>query len=1517
MNETTPHNMWRNSITFRLPSMEEGVRNVEKILTKDLLCWHDVEQIKKIYNEIVIEGELAHRLDVLQKINNKIDLNFNLVVGNVTKIKSLISLYHLQNAPEQKIEARFKREKENLLMSWYTLQDIATYLPACESEERFQKDVEFWFGSNTNSEIAEILQLKREEFQNELGIAEVIGSKRKTLSLLRKEAKLGLYPAYLDEIIDDGYVHLYDYLVRKIDLSSPERRKSINENLFSLVSHVVLETREAIIRKVKKIVPAACQNVLFLIGGSGAGKSTTLCFLRGDKMELKENNYYSKNDASTLIGHSSTISCTLLPNVAVVNDWFIVDFPGFHDSNGPIITLGIECALKALVKEYTPKILVLESITNIDNKFAAPQALGERLNRLVGKESCTLGITKYSMDSNFQKITSIEEEQRKERSQRSEEEIGLIANINELSSLRLDSLKSRIEEKQKRLGEIQKDRERQMMLPFPETRAKKELRKKIQDTEKNLLEHIGLGSIIRFDNFKDNSPSSYLAAFSQKKPVIINPEHSLDPEQQTLLKSVFLNGLVKRIEAIDFHKNGFNIVEDFKKIIKDENSSLIKVLLSQLHPEVVEFLHLPEIDPRILRDYDKQIVDNSIQKCAEFVISSRDMEHVKNKIAQIEKKETNKSEIDELKKKFSALQKCALELKIDLQKNNVDLPQTNKKRESEDPSSSWTKFLKNLLSSISLLLEEYEEKKEEQRVIRDLSLTLNEIYEVLQKLKDLKIYIKEKDKILESVKGDGMQLENSDEVFKKDREIVLSAVKQNGLAIQHAAMCFREDENIILIAVKGMGDAFQYAAENLKKNKLFVLKIVSLDYHAFQHAHPNLKGEKKFVLGVVKQNGLTLRYLSKSLKKDKEVILSALNQNGLALEFVDENLCTIKEYVLPAVRQNYRAVRYVKDEILKDEIILEFIKFNIDVLQYGSKNLKGDEKFLLNLVERKSEVFRYATETLRKNKDFILQIVKRNYHAFQYVSHELRNSQDFILEVVKINGHVFQYAGKSLRKNKDFVLCVIEICPYASKYADKSLRKDEEILSIKRSRNYEKGPEVLQDQRVLPNVEGSFKDKEAALAEVRNNGYSLKYYKNFQGNRDVVLAAVIQAGDALQYASEHLQGDEDIVLQAVKQTGSALQYADKKIKKNENIVFVAVEKEGFVLQYAGKSCRANKKIVLAAVQNEGLAFIYADESLKRDPDILAVAKKNGWEESEFFDESINIKIALETLIGSVEERMIEKKYRTSLPGIGLKNIGNSCYINAVLQALFAVPELCKEIQKAQKEPFLCSLKKLNEGDRSSVTLASLREDLFSQKGKGMLIGGEYAQQDAHEFLVFVLDILNWNHMKTQSCFLIEKEGIEHFGDLQTTNHLSVGFLADSLQKIIENYTRFEEIEGSVSLEVNGKTRDYTGVKHGIKIVEYPSILFIHLKRFSVVDMKTQKIEKEVSFPLDDFVLNKEAKYEVLGCINHHQKTIESGHYTADIRKEGRWVHYDDEFVSEIPSYEVGKEAYIIMLRKKE
>lgn len=288
----------------------------------------------------------------------------------------------------------------------------------------------------------------------------------------------------------------------------------------------------------------------------------------------------------------------------------------------------------------------------------------------------------------------------------------------------------------------------------------------------------------------------------------------------------------------------------------------------------------------------------------------------------------------------------------------------------------------------------------------------------------------------------------------------------------------------------------------------------------------------------------------------------------------------------------------------------------------------------------------------------------------------------------------------------------------------------------------------------------------------------------------------------------------------------------------------------------------------------------------------------------------------------IQEIPDTQKTKVSKVDTGLQNIGNSCYINAVLQMLFNDTDIRKVIDETPKNNnlFLDNLRKLSKFDKSSnrALLTALREATFRLKGKGTLTGNIYTQQDAHEFLIFALDQLNWNPMKIHTCTLAENATIRHYGDVQTTNHLSVNPHEGGLQEVLDNYFTFEEMAGNLSLEINETTKNFTSWQRAILIKEYPKILFIHFKRFKIVDTEIQKNTVEIKAKLDQSVRVGEKNYHIAGFINHHGDNMHLGHYTSVVKKEnGSWINYDDNQVKEFSLTQMGKEAYIVMLKRED
>uniref|UniRef100_UPI000B0D5095 hypothetical protein n=1 Tax=Candidatus Protochlamydia sp. W-9 TaxID=1785087 RepID=UPI000B0D5095 len=294
---------------------------IEKILAKELLCRHDVEEINQIYQSVdLLERQIEeiparNSHHALQKIIEKVK---KIVSNQAISTQDLISLYHLQHFSdsELQIEQEFKSVQRNFSSDYF--QAIAEELPYCFSTDQFDEDVECLIGPNRTEKVNKILQVKKKKLQDYEQLKKVIAQRKSDLEELRKNDPLS-YPAYLDELLDNGYIHLYDHLLQVRALPSRnERRSEIEKISFSLLSHIVLETREAIIQKVVNSIPADRSRILFLLGPSGAGKSTTLCFLRGDQMILKDFHYESQSDRQQIIGLSGAASCTFLPTIEIV-----------------------------------------------------------------------------------------------------------------------------------------------------------------------------------------------------------------------------------------------------------------------------------------------------------------------------------------------------------------------------------------------------------------------------------------------------------------------------------------------------------------------------------------------------------------------------------------------------------------------------------------------------------------------------------------------------------------------------------------------------------------------------------------------------------------------------------------------------------------------------------------------------------------------------------------------------------------------------------------------------------------------------------------------------------------------------------------------------------------------------------------------------------------------------------------------------------------------------------------------
>ena len=681
-----------------LPAPSREMRDAEAIqfyygramqtLQKEYLCRQDIQNINSNYLRM---QERERKAVVISPLNSATLYNelAKAIEGVLNKkelsVSDLLNLYQLQGFVDKRLLVgdafekalqKFKKTPEQMVA-------LAEQLPLGSSEELFDQAIHDLFGNyeRCHQEVRTILAQKRVFLQRIKEAKEDLIEKRR--------AEPSKYPAYFDVLLDNGAIDLYDHLVEMRKCSDPaERKHKIEELYFADLSRIVLQARNIIIRTVESSIQSShSQSILFLLGVTGAGKSTTLSFLRGDSMKkVREDSYESAADEPEIIGHDQIESCTFLPTIESIDDFIMVDYPGFSDTNGSLIALGAEFALRYLIKAYQPKVLVVHSIMDTEGRFKNAREMEQQLDRLMGdsKNSCLLGITKYSKVKAASEIKKIEKKKKK-----------LVAKREDILAFR-GQLEQEIQQRKARIETLDQEHQEleakyqgfindmanvatnpERMQEFLKTNAEKGTKKEeltkeqtklesmnqgddsgklevieaelskleieeenknkvLEEREANLLNQIGLKHKIRFSDLEDRDHRadclSILSGLRDK--VVASPKPKLDPSHFTLLEEQV--GKLLMDEPTKMRYQRIKSSEEFESFNRKAlEKSLAYAIFSSSHPEIGDLLHLEEIDAQIVDKFDKKIVESCIKKCLEMEVVKLNigfLEQIKNEL---------------------------------------------------------------------------------------------------------------------------------------------------------------------------------------------------------------------------------------------------------------------------------------------------------------------------------------------------------------------------------------------------------------------------------------------------------------------------------------------------------------------------------------------------------------------------------------------------------------------------------------------------------------------------------------------------------------------------------------------------------------------------------------------------------------------------------------------------------------------------------------------------------------------
>jgi len=285
------------------------------------------------------------------------------------------------------------------------------------------------------------------------------------------------------------------------------------------------------------------------------------------------------------------------------------------------------------------------------------------------------------------------------------------------------------------------------------------------------------------------------------------------------------------------------------------------------------------------------------------------------------------------------------------------------------------------------------------------------------------------------------------------------------------------------------------------------------------------------------------------------------------------------------------------------------------------------------------------------------------------------------------------------------------------------------------------------------------------------------------------------------------------------------------------------------------------------------------------------------------------------------------------------NLGNTCYLNSVLQSFIYNSKL-KEIITQSDLPFVTFLKKiinvidLKKDNKHTANVMNIQEclEMFSFK--------RFEQQDAHECIIEFLELLVKECPYTNQTELDNKSSWDRFntspfipmyhGQTRTTikctacqnvknifeefNSINLTINSKSLTDLFTKYLEKEIHEDADNLYFCDVCRSNQKYEKKISLYRLPENLIIVLKRYTFTGTK---IVSEVTF--DPLLKIRESMssivkdYELQSIINH-TGNLYNGHYTSYVILNNECLFIDDDSVN-IKDYTF-HDCYILFYKSK-
>ncbi|XP_012865413.1 PREDICTED: ubiquitin carboxyl-terminal hydrolase 8 [Dipodomys ordii] len=300
---------------------------------------------------------------------------------------------------------------------------------------------------------------------------------------------------------------------------------------------------------------------------------------------------------------------------------------------------------------------------------------------------------------------------------------------------------------------------------------------------------------------------------------------------------------------------------------------------------------------------------------------------------------------------------------------------------------------------------------------------------------------------------------------------------------------------------------------------------------------------------------------------------------------------------------------------------------------------------------------------------------------------------------------------------------------------------------------------------------------------------------------------------------------------------------------------------------------------------------------------------------------------------------------------GLRNLGNTCYMNSILQCLCNAPHLADYFNRNCYQDDINRSNLLGHKGEVAEEFGIIMKALWtgqyryiSPRDFKVTIGkindqfAGYSQQDSQELLLFLMDGLHEDLNKADNRKRYKEENNDHLDDFKAAEHawqkhkqlnesiivtlfqgqfkstvqcltchkksrtfeafmyLSLPLASTSkctLQDCLRLFSKEEKLTDNNRFYCSHCRARRDSLKK-IEIWKLPPVLLVHLKRFSYDGRWKQKLQTSVDFPLENLDLSQyvigpknSLKKYNLFSVSNHYGGLDGGHYTAYCKNAAR------------------------------